>query len=98
MAVIRSTRFEVTAGDVEEMVTRRNALVDAVRRTCSGLTEARLARVDDRTWLDEWRWDSAASMQAALEAAGSGRFPELAPARALTRGSNVEVAEVVDER
>lgn len=98
MAVIRSTRFEVSPGDVEEMVTRRNALVDAVRKTCPGLSEARLARVDDQTWLDEWRWDSATSMQAALEAAGSGTFPELAPARALTRDPSVEVAEVVDER
>ena len=98
MAVIRTTRFEVTPSDVEEMVARRNAVIEAVRKSCPGLTAARLARIDEEVWVDEWRWDSPASMEAALAAAGSGRLPEAGPAFALTRNSSAEVAEVIDER
>jgi hypothetical protein len=98
MAVIRTTRFEVAPADVEEMIVRRNVLVAAVRNAFPGLTEARLARVSEQVWTDSWRWDSAASQDAALQAATTGALPEAGPAFALTGNPTAESAEIVDER
>ena len=98
MPVIRTIRFEVQPEDVEEMITRRNALVAAVRSGFPGLTEARLARAGDRVWLDSWLWESSASMDAAVQAVGAGSLPEAGPAFALIGNVIAETAEVVDER
>jgi hypothetical protein len=98
MAVIRTTRFEVAPADVAEMIARRNALVAAVRDACPGLTEARLARVGEQIWIDSWRWESAASLDAALQAAATGGLPEAGLAFALTGNATAESAEIVDER
>lgn len=98
MAVIRTTRFEVAPADAEEMIARRNALVEAVRKAFPGLTEARLARIGERVWTDSWRWESAASMEAALQAAATGALPEAGPAFALAGNAAAESAEIVDER
>lgn len=98
MAVIRTTRFEVAPADVEEMIARRNALVAAVRNAFPSLTEARLARAGEQVWIDSWRWESAASLDAALQAAATGALPEAGPAFALTRNAAAESAEIVDER
>jgi hypothetical protein len=98
MPVIRTIRFEVPPGDVEEMIRRRNALVAAVRSGFPRLTEARLARAGDRVWIDSWRWESPASMDAALKAVGAGSLPEAGPAFALIGNVTAETAEVVDER
>jgi quinol monooxygenase YgiN len=84
MAVIRTTRFEVAPADVEDMIARRNALVAAVRNAFPGLTQARLARVGEQVWIDSWRWESAASLDAALQAAATGALPEARPVFALT--------------
>ena len=97
MAVIRTTRFEAAPSDVENMIERRNTLVAAVRNTFPGLTEARLARVGERVWIDSWRWDSTASLEAALKAAATGALPEAGPAFALTGNAIAETAEIVDE-
>jgi hypothetical protein len=56
MAVIRTTRFTVDPTDVDEMIAKRAELIAAVRAAFAGLTEARLARVDEKTWVDAWRW------------------------------------------
>jgi len=98
MAVIRTIRFEVAAADVEEMIARRNALVTEVRNTFPGLTEARLARAGEQVWIDSWRWESAASMDAALQAVATGALPAAGPAFALTKNAAGESAEIVDER
>jgi hypothetical protein len=98
MAVIRTTRFEVAPADVEEMIARRNALVAAVRDSFPGLTEARLARVGEQLWTDSWRWETAASLDAALQAAATGTLPAAGPAFALTGNATAESAEIVDER
>lgn len=66
MALVRITQFTVNPADADEMLARRAALISAVRAAYPGLTEARLARVDEQTWIDIWRWDSAASLDAAL--------------------------------
>lgn len=86
MPVIRTIRFEVQPEDEEEMITRRNALVAAVRSGFPGLTEARLARAGEQVWLDSWLWESSASMDAAVQAVGAGSLPEAGPAFALLPG------------
>jgi hypothetical protein len=96
MAVVRITRYSVEPPDDEELLTRRAALLSAVRAAFPGLTEARLARLDETTWVDTWRWDSAESAQAAL--AGAPAFPEAKAAFALTKDVTAEQAEIVDER
>jgi hypothetical protein len=98
MAVIRTTRFEVAPADAEEMIARRNALVAAVRDAFPGLTEARLARVGEQLWTDSWRWETAACLDAALQAAATGALPAAGPAFALTGNAAAESAEIVDER
>ena len=98
MAIIRTTRFEVAPADVAEMIARRNALIAAVRNAFPGLTDARLARVGEQVWIDSWRWESAASLDAALQAAATGALPEAGLAFALTGNATGESAEIVDER
>lgn len=59
MSVLRLTRLTVDAARADEMLVRRAALIEAVRRTTDGLTDTKLARVDEETWLDVWRWTPA---------------------------------------
>ncbi|HSI94304.1 MAG TPA: antibiotic biosynthesis monooxygenase [Jiangellaceae bacterium] len=96
MAVVRITRFHVDPADAAEMLTRRAALIAAVRAAHPGLTEARLAKLDDETWIDMWHWESQSSLEAAL--AGAPGLPSAAPAFALVRDASAELAEIVDER
>lgn len=96
MPVIRTVRFKVDPARHEEMIARRADLIAAVRAAFAGLTEARLARVGEDSWVDMWRWDSPASMQAAL--AGAPALPEAAAAFSLTSDVTAENAELVDER
>ena len=96
MTVIRTSRFKTDPARAEEMLARRADLISAVRAAHPGLAEARLARVGDDTWVDMWRWDSPASMQAAL--AGAPSLPAAAAAFALASDLTAESAELVDER
>jgi hypothetical protein len=96
MAVIRTTRFKADPARAEEVIAIRAELISAVRAAFAGLAEARLARVSEDTWVDMWRWDSSASMQAAL--AGAPALPEAAAAFSLARDVTAENAELIDER
>jgi len=96
MATLRIDRFTVDPADTEQLVARRNALVAAIRDAVPGLVEARLVKLDDGHWIDLWRWDSAASQQAAVAAAPT--IPEAAAAFSLVGNHTTELAEVVDER
>lgn len=96
MAVIRTTRFRAGPASAAELIARRAELISAVRAAFTGLTETRLARVGEDTWVDMWRWDSRASMQAAL--AGAPSLPEAAAAFSLTSDVTAENAELIDER
>lgn len=96
MALIRITRFTLAPERVEEMLTTRATLIAAIRARQSGLTETRLARADETSWLDSWRWDSPESLQAAQQAAAS--MPEAAAAFAIATDATAEQAEIVDER
>lgn|SRR5689334_13072956 len=95
MALLRTTRFTADPADVDAMLERRRKLLETVRAGYAGPSATRLIRVDERTWVDSWRWDSAETMRAALEAAPS--LPEAAAAFALTSDAAAENGEIVDE-
>ena len=71
-------------------------LIDAVRRACPGLLQAQLAKVDDETWVDAWRWESRGKAAAAI--ANVPNIPQAGAAFSLTRDATGEFADVVDER
>lgn len=96
MAVSRAHRYTVDPADLDELIARRATLIAAIRAAHPGLTEARLTRLDDGTFTDVWRWDSAEQMQAAL--ADMARFPKARAAMALTRDATAVDGEIVDER
>lgn len=95
MSVITVTRFQVDPSDADELRARHAALVSATRAAFPGLTEARLGRIDDSTWAGVWRWDSAATLRAAREAASADAAA--AEAFALTRDITVDDIDVLDE-
>jgi len=74
---------------------RRRKLLEAVRAESAGPAETRLVRVDERTWVDMWRWDSPETLRAALD--GAPGLPEAAAAFAIARDVLAEQGEVVDE-
>jgi hypothetical protein len=95
MADIRIHRYVVDPADLEELLARRAALITAIQADHPGLAEARLTRLEDVTFVDAWRWDSAEQMEAALAAAP---FPEAGPVWALIREAASEDGEIVDEQ
>lgn len=96
MAVIRFVRFSVDPARADDMIARRADVVTATRERYPGLVEARLTRLDDKTWLDLWRWETAAHAEAAIQ--GAHDIPGVDAAFALTADVSVEIAELVDER
>jgi quinol monooxygenase YgiN len=96
MAVIRLVRFTVEPSRASDMIAQRAELVAATRQLYPGLIEARLTRVDDRTWLDLWRWESMSHAEAAIR--GAHEIPGATAAFALTADLSAEFAELVDER
>jgi hypothetical protein len=96
MTILRLTRFTLEPARTDQMLETRAELIKAVRSNCSGLTETRLARVDDETWLDLWRWESDEALQAAVAIAPT--LPEAAAAFALVQNPTEERVELVDER
>jgi hypothetical protein len=68
MAVVRIHRYSVDPAEVDELLTRRTALIAAIRAEHPGLAEARLIRLEDGTFIDAWRWESEEQMQG-----GAGR-------------------------
>jgi hypothetical protein len=95
MAIIRTTRFTAAPADAEKVLERRRNLLDAIRANFSGPAEARLIRVDERTWVDMWRWDSEETLRAALD--GAPRLPEAAAAFAVARDVSAEEGVVIDQ-
>jgi hypothetical protein len=66
MTVLRMICFSLLdPAESETMLTKRADLIAAVRANFPGLTETRLARVDDETWLGQWIWDSVESLETA---------------------------------
>ena len=76
MAAFELARYRVEPENTEELLQRWEAAVDAVRRSFPGLVDANLARLDEQTWIDVWRWESTEAARAAAEGAPS--VPEAA--------------------
>lgn len=70
MAIVNIVRFKVRPEDADEMVARRDALVDAAKKASPGLVRAVLSKVDDESWVDIWHWDSEESLKAAQAEVG----------------------------
>ena len=95
MAVTRTHHYTVDEADVPELLARRAAVIAAIRAAHPGLSHTRLTRLDDGTFTDVWRWDSAEQMRAALAAMP---IPEARAAMSLTRDATAQDGEIIDER
>ncbi|MEM9447087.1 MAG: hypothetical protein AAGA75_00960 [Cyanobacteria bacterium P01_E01_bin.6] len=58
MATFELARFTVKADDVDLLLKRWPAAVEAIGSACPGLIEANLVRLDETTWIDIWRWET----------------------------------------
>ncbi len=96
MAVIRMHRFRVARGDLENLLAQRKRLIDGIRIANPGLTETRLTRLEDGTYLDTWRWDRAEHMLAAIAAAQG--IPLVDATEALMLDASALTGEIIDER
>ncbi|WP_433591716.1 hypothetical protein [Nocardia sp. CA-145437] len=95
MAVVRLHRFRVARADLDQLLAQRRTLIDAIRLVHPGLTETRLTRLEDGTYLDTWRWDRAEHMLAAVAAAQG--VPLVDATEALMLDASVLTGEILDE-
>jgi hypothetical protein len=95
MAVTRTHHYTVDAADLPELLARRASVITAIRAAHPGLAHTRLTRLEDGTFADTWRWDSAGQMQTALAVMP---IPEARAAMSLTRGATFADGEIIDER
>ncbi|WP_194814023.1 hypothetical protein [Nocardia sp. XZ_19_385] len=96
MSVVRIHRYRVGAGQLDELLAKRAILIDGIRGANPGLTETRLTRLEDGSYLDTWRWDSAEQMLTAIGA--SQDFPLVAATMGLTADATAETGDIIDER
>jgi hypothetical protein len=96
MSVVRIHRYSVDPANLEKLISRRATLIASLRTVHPGLVETRLTRLEDGTYTDAWRWNSAEQMQAAF--VDLPAFPEAREAMSLTRDATAQSGEIVDER
>ncbi|KAA2260997.1 hypothetical protein F0L68_19605 [Solihabitans fulvus] len=96
MSVVRTHHYSVDPADFDELLVRRAALITAIRAAHSGLAEVRLTRLEDGTYTDAWRWDSAEQFGAALAALPD--FPQAPAAMSLLTDATAVNGEIVDQR
>jgi hypothetical protein len=96
MSVVRIHRYSVDPANLEELLSRRAALIASLRTVHPGLVETRLIRLEDGTYTDAWRWRSAEQMRMAF--VDLAAFPEARAAMSLTRDATAQSGEIVDER
>ena len=94
MTVLRLDSFTIDPADIGELLTRHAALAAVAKDAFPGLIDVQLAKIDDQTWIDVWRWDSLANAQAA--AAQGPTIPQAGAAFSLIKSLAVEYAEVLD--
>lgn len=69
MAVFELARYRVDPSKAGELQSRWQAAVAAVKASFPGLVEANLARLDERTWIDVWRWETLQAAETAAQGA-----------------------------
>lgn len=95
MSVLRIVRYKTDPENAQEMLAARETLIKKVREDFPGLYEARLAKIDDETYIDVWRWEEMANVQAAIAAVPT--MPEAGAAFKYTRDTVADFAEVIAE-
>ena len=95
MAVAKTHNYTVGPADLDELLARRAALITAVRAAYPGLAGTQLTRLEDGTFSDTWRWDSAEHMRAARPTTS---LPEARAAMSLIRDHSARNGEILDER
>jgi Antibiotic biosynthesis monooxygenase len=96
MPDIRIHHYAVDPTETDTFLAKRAELIGAIRAEHPGLAEARLIRLEDGTFIDTWRWESADQMRAALAAAPT--VPEVRAAMSLTRDARNQDGDIIDER
>jgi hypothetical protein len=95
MPVARTHHYTIDTADLSELLARRATVISVIRTAHPGLTHTRLTRLQDGTYTDTWRWDTAEHMQAALAAMPT---PEARAAMSLTRDATAVDGDIIDER
>lgn len=96
MATVRTHRYTVETGSLATMLELRTHLIDGIRSDNPALAEATLIKLDDGSYLDIWRWDTAEGMRRAAQVAGS--IPLVGATLTLTADHSVLDGEVLDRR
>ena len=96
MSDIRVHRYLVEPAELDEFLVRRAELIAAMRTRHPGLLETRLIDLGDGNYIDTWRWNSPAQMEAAF--ADIANIPEVPAAMSLTRDRSADDGSVIDER
>lgn len=96
MATVRTHRYNVDTGNLAAMLESRTNLINGIRSGNPAFSSATLIRLDDNSYLDIWRWDSAEEMQRAAEAAKE--FPIVGSTLAMTTDHMITDGEILDER
>jgi hypothetical protein len=96
MSAVRVHHYAVDPADLEQLLARRAQLIAGIRSGFAGLLETRLTRLEDGTYQDVWRWETAQQRDAAVAAAGG--FPPVADTMALTHDGTVQNGDIIDER
>jgi hypothetical protein len=96
MSAVRVHHYAVDPADLEQLLARRAQLIAGIRSGFAGLLETRLTRLEDGTYQDVWRWETAEQRDAA--AAASKAFPPVAETMALTHDATAQNGHIIDER
>lgn len=96
MAAFELARFKVAPENVGAMLATRDDMVAAMRSRFPALIEAKLARLDENTWIDVWKWTDLDSAKEAASLASN--VPEAAKMFSLIESvESMEHAEIVHE-
>lgn len=96
MAAVRTHRYSVRTGNLDAMLERRTTLIDGIRSANPAFSGATLIRLEDGSYLDIWRWESAEEMRRAAEAARS--VPLVGDTMSLTTDHTAIDGEILDQR
>ncbi|MFD6388722.1 hypothetical protein [Nocardia sp. NPDC060259] len=96
MPAVRVHHYSVDPADLEQLLAQRTQLIGGIRAGFPGLVETRLIRLEDGTYQDVWRWETAEQLAAAV--AASSHFPPVAATLALTSAGTVQNGELIDEQ
>ncbi|HEX2054084.1 MAG TPA: antibiotic biosynthesis monooxygenase [Actinomycetota bacterium] len=96
MIAYELARYRVDPSNAGELMKRWPPAVEAIRKCFPGLVGAELARLDEQTWVDVWKWESREAAQVAAQ--GAPQVPEAAALFSLiAEPLSMEHADVVSQ-